>query len=96
LPLPWPGRRSRSPRRAVRVDDLATTLAALAALADHGEIGGDSITGGYLAAEATLAALAAVGVDVHAVTGRLDQQGLTKFEDSWAELMSVVHPSLHR
>ena len=56
-------------------------------------------TGGYQAAEATmaaLAALAAVGIDIDAVTDRLEQQGLTKFEDSWAELLSVVHPSLHR
>jgi len=80
----------------VTADTVNTMPAAtLAAVADHGVISGDTITSRYHAAATALHALADVGIDLDAVTERLERDGLTKFENSWQELMSSVNHALH-
>jgi transaldolase len=68
----------------------------LAAFADHGRADGDTITGHYTDAEQTFARLAAVGVDFSEVTAQLEREGLSKFEQSWAELTATVADELGR
>jgi transaldolase len=58
--------------------------ATLAAVADHGTIRGDTIRPFYAEAHQVLHDLAAVGVDYDDVVDLLENQGVTKFEKSWA------------
>lgn len=66
----------------------------LDAVADHGEITGDTVSGCEVHAEQVLDELARLGIDYADVTDRLEAEGLTKFEDSWAELLAGVRASL--
>ncbi|WP_370893006.1 transaldolase [Janibacter sp. GXQ6167] len=66
----------------------------LEAVADHGEITGDTVTGREVEAEQLLDELARLGIDYVEVTDQLEAEGLTKFEDSWAELLGGVQASL--
>jgi transaldolase len=60
------------------------------AVADHGVIRGDTITGTYGAASATFSALEALGIDLKDVFDVLESEGVEKFEASWAELLESV------
>ncbi len=62
----------------------------LDATSDHGEIRGDTVTGEYADAAATLDALDAVGIDYDDVVDLLEREGVDKFEKSWAELLADV------
>ncbi|TFC31148.1 transaldolase [Cryobacterium sp. TMT1-3] len=64
------------------------------AAADHGVIPADSVTGSYAAANAILDALAAQGVSYDDVTRLLEEEGLSKFEVSWNELLDTVQTAL--
>jgi transaldolase len=64
------------------------------AAADHGVIPADSVTGSYAAANAVLDALAAQGVSYDDVTRLLEEEGLSKFEMSWNELLDTVQTAL--
>jgi transaldolase len=64
------------------------------ATADHGVIPADSVTGSYAAANAVLDALAAQGVSYDDVTRQLEEEGLSKFEVSWNELLDTVQTAL--
>jgi len=64
--------------------------ATLRAFADHGEVTGDTITPAIAAANATLAALAGVGVDYADVVARLEDEGVAKFVASWHDLVESV------
>ncbi|MDJ0336884.1 transaldolase [Cryobacterium sp. PH31-O1] len=64
------------------------------AAADHGVIPADSVTGSYTAANAILDALAAQGVSYTDVTRLLEEEGLSKFEVSWNELLDTVQTAL--
>ena len=64
------------------------------AAADHGVIPADSVTGSYAAANAVLDALAAQGVSYADVTRLLEEEGLSKFEVSWNELLDTVQTAL--
>ena len=64
------------------------------AAADHGVIPADSVTGSYAAANALLDALAAQGVSYADVTRLLEEEGLSKFEVSWNELLDTVQTAL--
>src|SRR6202167_729506 len=68
--------------------------ATLEAFADHGEVTGDTVTGGYAASRQVLDQLAAAGVDVDDVTEYLERDGLAKFEKSWSELGATVAAEL--
>ena len=64
------------------------------AVADHGAIRGDTVRGSYQAARAAFDALAAVGVDMDDVGRVLEDEGVEKFETSWADLLSSVDAKL--
>jgi transaldolase len=66
----------------------------LEALADHGTITGDRVSGRGDEAEGVLDALDAVGVSYTDVVELLETEGLEKFEASWAELVETVQGHL--
>ncbi|GAB2704830.1 transaldolase [Kitasatospora kifunensis] len=68
--------------------------ATLDATGDHGQITGDTITGAYADAKSVLDALAAAGVDYDDVVQVLEDEGVSKFEISWQELLDTVTASL--
>lgn len=63
--------------------------ATLAALRDHGKVGA-TLTSDTEAAHKHFAALAAVGVDLTAAGERLQREGLTQFEDAFAQLLQLT------
>jgi transaldolase len=60
------------------------------AFQDHGEVRGDTVREGVDGAHALLEQLAAVGVDYDDVVATLEQEGVQKFSDSFAELLDGV------
>jgi transaldolase len=62
----------------------------LEAVADHGEINGDQVTNHYDDAQQVMDQLKAVGIDYDDVIATLEQEGVEKFEASWAELLDTV------
>jgi len=68
--------------------------ATLNATADHGDIHGDSVTGGYAQARADLAAVEALGISYDEVVKQLEDEGVAKFEAAWQELLEAVATSL--
>jgi transaldolase len=66
----------------------------LDAVADHGEILGDTITPHYDDAREVLASLDRVGVDMSDVTAVLEDEGVAKFETSWNDLLASVDAKL--
>jgi len=68
--------------------------ATLKAVDDHGVIRGDTITSNYAEAQATLDALAAIGIDYDDVVDLLEREGVEKFEQSWKELLDSVQKQL--
>ncbi|MBX3093509.1 MAG: transaldolase [Cryobacterium sp.] len=61
---------------------------------DHGEIRGDTVTGAYASANATLDALHELGVSYDEVTDLLEREGIEKFNASWDDLLSTVSKAL--
>ncbi len=68
--------------------------ATLEAVADHGQIRGDTIRPYYGEAQQVLDRLEALGVDYDDVVQTLEDEGVKKFEDSWNELIEQVTASL--
>ncbi|GGN86917.1 transaldolase 1 [Streptomyces albiflavescens] len=68
--------------------------ATLNATADHGDIHGDAVTGGYAQARAELAAVEALGISYDEVVKQLEDEGVAKFEAAWQELLEAVAASL--
>jgi transaldolase len=68
----------------------------LEAFADHGQVSGDTMTGGYDDSRGFLDQLAAAGIDFDDVTEYLERDGLAKFEKSWSELGATVATALER
>jgi transaldolase len=66
----------------------------LQAVADHGQIAGDQVTGNYDDARNVLDSLERLGVSYADVTAVLESEGVEKFEKSWAELLSSVQTEL--
>jgi transaldolase len=66
----------------------------LNAFADHGEVDGDKVTGTAAQAQEVFDALARVGVDLTDVFLTLEDEGVDKFEKSWAELQDSVKGQL--
>jgi Transaldolase/Fructose-6-phosphate aldolase len=88
---------------AVWLDDLSRELLAggglqslVATFADHGQVAGDTVTGGYAASRHVMDQLAAVGIDFDDVTRCLERDGLAKFEKSWGELGATVAAELQQ
>ncbi|WP_443057790.1 transaldolase [Streptomyces sp. NBC_00724] len=68
--------------------------ATLDATADHGDIHGDSVTGGYAQARADLAAVERLGISYDEVVKQLEDEGVSKFETAWEDLLRVVATTL--
>ncbi|MER6122464.1 transaldolase [Streptomyces sp. NPDC001795] len=68
--------------------------ATLDATADHGDIQGDTVTGGYTQARADLAAVERLGISYDEVVGQLEDEGVAKFEVAWQDLLEAVTASL--
>jgi len=66
----------------------------LDAVADHGDVRGDTVTGTQDASAALLDRIEALGISVDEVTEQLEVEGLQKFEASWAELLGMVETGL--
>jgi transaldolase len=64
------------------------------AVADHGEIAGDQVTGKYDDATNVLDSLERLGISYAEVTALLETEGVDKFTKSWAELLSSVQTEL--
>ena len=64
------------------------------AVADHGEIGGDAVSGKAGDAQAIFDQLSAVGVDLRDVFVVLENEGVEKFEASWNELLDETRSQL--
>ncbi|RAW13283.1 transaldolase, partial [Phytoactinopolyspora halophila] len=62
----------------------------LEAVADHGEITGDTIRPNIDDAQRTFDALIALGVDLDDASRVLEREGVKKFESSWNELLESV------
>jgi transaldolase len=68
----------------------------LDAVADHGEITGDTVTTKYAEAQQVLDDLKAAGIDYDDVVETLEREGVQKFVDSWSELLDKVREQLAR
>ncbi|MUL63206.1 transaldolase [Mycobacterium sp. CBMA 234] len=64
------------------------------AVADHGQITGDTITGTAAASQGVFDELTAVGIDLADVFNLLEVEGVDKFEKSWGELLEAVQGQL--
>jgi transaldolase len=64
------------------------------AVADHGEITGDTITGTGSAAQEVFDKLDGVGIDLDDVFVVLEDEGVKKFVDSWTELLDETQKQL--
>lgn len=66
----------------------------LEAMADHGVVRADTITGSYDQSQKTLHDLDAIGISYDEVVQQLETEGLDKFVTSWAELLADVETAL--
>ncbi|MFT7839034.1 transaldolase [Saccharothrix sp. BKS2] len=62
----------------------------LHAVADHGKIVGDTVSGRAAQAQEVFDGLVEVGIDLDDVFVTLETEGVDKFEKSWAELLETV------
>ena len=63
---------------------------------DHGKVTGDTVRPGYAQAHRTFEQLASVGVDMADVVLTLENEGVKKFETSWASLLSSLADALQQ
>jgi len=68
--------------------------ATLRAMADHGVVRGDTVRPGHHDAAEVMTALAEIGVDYDDVVDKLERDGLTTFQASWAALAETVEHKL--
>jgi transaldolase len=64
------------------------------AVADHGVITGDTVTGRAAEAQEVFDKLAAIGIDLPDVFRVLEDEGVDKFEKSWHELLEATQGQL--
>jgi transaldolase len=80
------------------VDNTVNTMPekTLRAVADHGKIDGDKVTGTEEQAQEVFDALTEAGIDLDDVFKVLEDEGVDKFEKSWAELLETVTGQLEK
>lgn len=66
----------------------------LLATESAGVVEGDRVSGMYSHAEQVMAGLAAVGIDMAAVTDELERDGVAKFVQSWHDLLGTIRKAL--
>jgi transaldolase len=64
------------------------------AVADHGEVTGDTVTGTAALAQEVFNELDAIGIDLTDVFLVLENEGVQKFEESWTELLEETQKQL--
>ena len=64
------------------------------AVADHGVITGDTVSGTATDAQAMFDKLTAIGIDLPDVFKVLEDEGVDKFEKSWLELLEATQGQL--
>jgi transaldolase len=64
------------------------------AVADHGVITGDTVSGTAQESQALFDELASVGIDLPDVFRLLEDEGVEKFEKSWLELLEATQGQL--
>lgn len=76
--------------------DTVSTMpgATLRAVADHGQVSPDAVTGAYDEAAQVLTDLSAVGVDYEDVVRLLEREGIRKFADAWTRLLERLRHAL--
>ena len=67
----------------------------LRAVEEHGRITGDTIHGTYAESQQIIDDLEVAGVSYHDVVRTLEDEGVTKFEDSWRDLFGTLEQELH-
>jgi transaldolase len=79
------------------VADTVNTMpeATLRATADHGELRGDTVHGTYEASRELFAKLESLGISYEDVVKVLEDEGVSKFEASWGELLQTVDNELN-
>ena len=70
--------------------------ATLEAVADHGVVRGDTVTGSYAEARQVLDDLKGAGIDYDDVVEQLEREGVSKFEDAWNALIESVTEQLEK
>jgi transaldolase len=70
--------------------------ATLEAVADHGQVRGDTVTGEYAGARKVLDDLAAAGISYDEVVDTLEREGVAKFEEAWNGLIESVTEQLEK
>ncbi|WP_022872226.1 transaldolase [Nesterenkonia alba] len=68
----------------------------LMALADHGEVDGDTMTDTYVESNRVLDGISAAGISYRDVVDTLEAEGLQKFDTSWEGLLSTIDEGLKR
>ncbi|TLP98847.1 transaldolase [Nesterenkonia salmonea] len=68
----------------------------LNALADHGEVDGDTMTDTYVESNRVLDGISAAGITYRDVVDALENEGLEKFDKSWEGLLSTIDEGLKR
>jgi transaldolase len=78
--------------------DTVNTMpeATLRALADHGELRGDTVRGSYAHARQVFDDLAGLGIAYDEVVSVLEDEGVSKFEASWQELLDTIKKEMER
>jgi transaldolase len=69
--------------------------ATLLAVADHGDVPADSIRDHYQPSARILARLEALGIDVEQALQKLEDDGLSNFDDAWTQLAEQLTSTLH-
>ncbi len=66
----------------------------LRAMADHGVLRGDTITGSYDEARAVIDGLESLGISYDDVVAVLEDEGVRKFSDSWNDVLKTIGEQL--
>jgi transaldolase len=66
----------------------------LDAVADHGVITGDTISNTIVQSQGVFLRLEELGIDLEDVFKFLEEDGVAKFEKSWAELLEATQAQL--
>jgi transaldolase len=78
------------------VADTVNTMpeATIRAMADHGELRGDTVHGTYDEARQVFADLEKLGIGYDDVVQVLEEEGVAKFETSWNEMLDTIRTNL--
>ena len=68
----------------------------LNALAEQGEVEGDTMSGTYVESNRALDGVSAAGIEYRSVVDTLEREGVEKFEKSWEGLLSTIDEGLKR